>query len=123
MNMKLRIILSIITALVVMAPLIVTRPDKIAGFFIFTIVAFITIFIITSLFNIKNTKMKIAYLSVVAIGFLYKFYANYFVMQWVLPKSIITSLVFAGVFALIFRGISLLTEKKEISTTAEQDKV
>ncbi|NOR56863.1 MAG: hypothetical protein GQ531_11755 [Sulfurovum sp.] len=119
MNMKLRVVSSIIMALVVMMPLIVTKPDKIAGFFIFTAVAFIAIFIITSLFNVQNAKMKIAYLSVVGIGFLYKFYANYFVMQWVLPKSIITSLVFAGVFALIFRGISLLAEQKKVPETIE----
>ena len=121
MNLKLRVISSIVMALAVMTPLIVSRPDKIAGFFIFTIVAFIAIFIITSLFNVQNTKMKITYLTVVGIAFVYKFYVNYFLIQSVLPKSIIMSLVFVGVFALIFRGISLITERKEVSETVEKD--
>ena len=119
MNMKLRVISSIVMALAAMAPLIITKPDKIAGFFIFTAVAFIAIFIITSLFNVQNTKMKIAYLSVISIGFIYKFYINYFIMQWVLPKSMVTSLVFVGVFALIFRGVSLITEQKKVPETVE----
>ena len=119
MNIKLRVILSLLIALIVMVPVIFSQPDKIAGFFIFTAITFVTLFIITSLLNVGNKKVKIIYLTVVVFAFLYKFYMNYFILDWVLQKSIIASLVFAATFALVFRGISLLTEKQKTSMTID----
>ena len=112
MKIQFRILISLVFALAVMIPLLINQPDKIAGFLIFTVVTAIAIFTITSLFNVKNKTMKIVFFTVISIGFFYKLYTNYYVMQWVFTKSIITSLVFVAVLAFVFRAISMITEKK-----------
>lgn len=121
MEIKRRVILSIVMAFAVMSPLIISRPEKFLPALIFVAVAFIAIFTITSLFNIHNQKMKIAYLSVMGLIFAYKLYTHYYVMQWVLPKSLVVSLVFTAVFALIFRGISLYIEKDQVPSHIESE--
>ena len=112
-TLKPRMIVSIIGAILVMTPIAIQRPDKIVGILLFVLVSFIAIFIISSLINIKDSKMRIIFFTIAGLSFAYKFYASYFLMHMVLSKALNVSLVFAAVFALIFRGISLFLEKKQ----------
>lgn len=113
MKIKLRVALSVIIAFAVMGPTIFTSPGKVEAILIFTSIAFITIFILLSLFNIKNLKMKIAFLSISALILAYKLYVYYFVTHWIFSKALVASLVFTSLFVMIFRGVSLLIEKDQ----------
>lgn len=112
-TLKPRMVVSIIGAILVMTPVAIQRPDKIVGILLFVLVAFIAIFIISSLINIKDFKMRIIFFAIVGLNFAYKFYTSYFLIHMALSKALNLSLVFTAVFALIFRGISLSLEKKQ----------
>lgn len=109
--LKPRLIVSAVVSFLIMTPMIFQRPEKFLGILLFTFISFIIIFIISSLVNIRDTIMRIIFSSIVGLSFAYKFYDTYFINSYILQKAIIVSLSFAVVYALIFRGISILTEK------------
>lgn len=119
MKIMKRFLISLVCALLAMSQAIFSRPNKITGIMIFTFVAFAEIFIISSLFNIKNPKYRIGALCIVILLFLYKFNSYYFTMHDVLSKSIIMSLVVPSILAFVLRAASLITEKNNRTTPVE----
>jgi hypothetical protein len=111
-TLKPRIVVSIVGALLIMAPVAMQRPDKIFGVLLFIVILCITIFVISSLINIKDFKMRVIFFAIVGFIFTYKFYVSYFLLHMIVPKALVVSLVFTAVFAFVFRGFSLLLEKK-----------
>lgn len=122
MQLMTRFIISLVCAVLAMIPTIISRPGKMTGIIIFTVVAFAAIFIITSLFNIKNSKHRIGALCIVVLLFLFKFHSNYFTMHDELSKSIIMSLVTPCILAVVLRGASLIKEKNSQSLSLEEEK-
>lgn len=122
MKFMTRFLIAFICSVLAIIPTIISRPGKMTGIIIFTFVAFAEIFIISSLFNIKNAKHRIGSLCIVILLFLYKFHSNYFTLHDVLSKSIIMSLVTPCIFAAVLRGASLLKEKNSQSSPLEGEK-
>ena len=112
MPIKPRINLSFLLAIISMSHLIIYRPEKIYGILFFISIAFISIFTITSLLNIKNKQYKTASLTIVFFLLIYKFF-TYFSIYSEFSKAVIASLIAAGIAALVLRGISLIREQKQ----------
>jgi len=107
-KLKARILVSIIATIGVIFFIMQSQPDKMLGVFLLTGIAFVCIFTITSILNIRNEFMRMLSILIAISTYMIGYYSNSSIYSL---KGLVAALIYTTFWALLARTPSLLMEK------------